>query len=484
MTIVVARLDVRAPRVPGRGRAAVDRLHGLSSSPSCCTGRSSPSSSPSDSGGAPALPPSVARRRLQLLAAASARSPSRSSWQAQAGESGVRALTLAVTLLATLSALGFLVGLAPPPLLRLAWRRPEHQRLQAAIAGLMGATTEEEVAAQVAAADGCDRGRACASRCSTPEGVLIGAHGASEEMLELRDEDGEEIVDVDVRRSGSLVVWTSRYAPYFGGEELRLLPHARRADRARARPLAPLRAGARGAAGARAGGRAEVELHRARRARAAHARHEHQRRDRDPPRPRATCSTSQRSVLRETLRDQGRRLGSARRAAARPVAPRRRGDLDRPAAAPPCGQRVEELVRSTAGERARRRAGRGRTRALEATVDPVGLRPHPRRNLVANALRYGEPPVIVRAEQRDRHFRLAVEDRGPGVPPEFVPDLFERFTRSTSAHERGVRHRPRPGDRALVRERPPRRAGLRAGVTRPAPASSSCSRAPTATATT
>jgi signal transduction histidine kinase len=51
-------------------------------------------------------------------------------------------------------------------------------------------------------------------------------------------------------------------------------------------------------------------------------------------------------------------------------------------------------------------------------------------NLVTNAFRYGQPPVTVRAEQSDRHFRLTVEDSGPGVPMEFVPDLFERFTRS------------------------------------------------------
>jgi signal transduction histidine kinase len=74
---------------------------------------------------------------------------------------------------------------------------------------------------------------------------------------------------------------------------------------------------------------------------------------------------------------------------------------------------------------------------LEAAVDPAAF-DRILTNLVANALRYGEPPVIVRAEQRDRHFRLAVEDRGPGVPAEFVPDLFERFTRSARAQERGI----------------------------------------------
>ena len=51
-------------------------------------------------------------------------------------------------------------------------------------------------------------------------------------------------------------------------------------------------------------------------------------------------------------------------------------------------------------------------------------------NLVTNAFRYGVPPIRVHAEQTDRHFRLTVEDEGNGVVPEFVPDLFERFTRS------------------------------------------------------
>jgi signal transduction histidine kinase len=51
-------------------------------------------------------------------------------------------------------------------------------------------------------------------------------------------------------------------------------------------------------------------------------------------------------------------------------------------------------------------------------------------NLITNAFRYGEPPVRIRADRQDRHFRLAVEDSGAGVDPEFVPQLFERFTRS------------------------------------------------------
>lgn len=50
-------------------------------------------------------------------------------------------------------------------------------------------------------------------------------------------------------------------------------------------------------------------------------------------------------------------------------------------------------------------------------------------NLVLNALCYGAPPVEIRGEEGET-FRLVVEDRGVGVPLEFVPRLFERFSRS------------------------------------------------------
>jgi len=72
---------------------------------------------------------------------------------------------------------------------------------------------------------------------------------------------------------------------------------------------------------------------------------------------------------------------------------------------------------------------------LEVRIDPAAL-DRIVSNLVTNALRYGRPPVVVRAERADRHFRLAVEDAGPGVPDEFVPSLFERFTRSRSGRDR------------------------------------------------
>jgi signal transduction histidine kinase len=59
-------------------------------------------------------------------------------------------------------------------------------------------------------------------------------------------------------------------------------------------------------------------------------------------------------------------------------------------------------------------------------------------NLVANALRYGEPPVQVVARQTDTHLRIAVQDQGEGIDPSFVPHLFDRFQRSDRSRARGT----------------------------------------------
>jgi signal transduction histidine kinase len=94
----------------------------------------------------------------------------------------------------------------------------------------------------------------------------------------------------------------------------------------------------------------------------------------------------------------------------------------------PIRRRVEELVRMVAGDR-----------ADEVTIQipddlevEADLTAFDRivSNLVVNALRHGQAPVIVTARQRDTHFRLTVEDRGRGVESSFVPRLFDRFARS------------------------------------------------------
>ena len=67
--------------------------------------------------------------------------------------------------------------------------------------------------------------------------------------------------------------------------------------------------------------------------------------------------------------------------------------------------------------------------ALEADVDVDAL-DRIVSNLIVNACRYGEPPIVVKAREERGVLRVVVEDHGPGVPAEFVPQLFERFARS------------------------------------------------------
>jgi len=90
--------------------------------------------------------------------------------------------------------------------------------------------------------------------------------------------------------------------------------------------------------------------------------------------------------------------------------------------------RIQDLLKMLVGER----AGDVKLSVpaeLETIVDPDAF-DRILSNLIVNATRYGSDPIEISAEQQDRHFRLTVEDRGSGVPAEFVPELFERFTRS------------------------------------------------------
>jgi signal transduction histidine kinase len=58
-------------------------------------------------------------------------------------------------------------------------------------------------------------------------------------------------------------------------------------------------------------------------------------------------------------------------------------------------------------------------------------------NLVENALRHGEGAVRVEARSVDGHVELHVHDEGAGLPAEFVPRAFQRFSRSDESRTSG-----------------------------------------------
>ena len=110
--------------------------------------------------------------------------------------------------------------------------------------------------------------------------------------------------------------------------------------------------------------------------------------------------------------------------------------------------RLDLLVREVA-ERARRRSP---STPFRLDLEPTVINGAPERleravgNLIDNALKYGAPGAPVEVSLAGHE--LTVRDHGPGIPPEDLPHIFDRFYR-------GARSRGRPGSGlglAIVRQ--------------------------------
>ena len=363
---------------------------------------------------------SVARKRMRMLAFASSALTVALILAVAAGdEESVGSLLVA--LLATLSGVAFLLGFAPPAGLRLLWRRPEQARMQEAIGGLMAATSEEEVAARVLPPMASMVGARGIALEST-DGTRIGAHGSI-------DESNGDVARWELP-FGRLVVRTSMFAPFFGDEERKLL--------------------------ATLGSLTGLALDRARLfAQERAVREALQRADELKNQFVALAAHELRSPvgaiygLSETLAARGGLLAPAQVEELRSALTtqiRRLREL------------VEQLLDLSRldAEAVVIRPQRVRVRErLERIVDsisplesvPIGLEVDPSleaeldvealdrivSNLILNACRYGEPPVLVSAAKENGTLRVTVQDNGPGVPAEFVPQLFDRFARSAAS---------------------------------------------------
>jgi signal transduction histidine kinase len=369
--------------------------------------------------------PSVARIRMRMLSFASAALTVAiiSSAVATGQDSGGAAF---VQLLALLSGVAFLLGLEPPQLVRFAWRAPEQQRLQEAIRGLMTlATTRTEVAQRVLG----------------PVAALVGARAAC-----IYDADGnvlaqqwvpEETGGIDpVRVEEPGVVlhgWTSPYAPFFGEDELRALhtvaaltgialdrvrlfeqEHESRLALERANELmtnfVALAAHELRTPVTTVHGFVQTLNHLGDRLEES---------QKDELRLALEQQTARMAALVEQLLDLSRLDAEAVE-----VKPQ---ELD-------LRQRLRDVVAVAAGSR----LGDVRVEVIGPTVAVVdpSILDHIVTNLVTNALRYGQAPVLVNAVVDGGQVRISVEDAGPGVASEIEETLFERFTRAGVARDR------------------------------------------------
>lgn len=314
----------------------------------------------------------------------------------------------------------FFFGFAPPKALRTVWREPEEELLRRSVDELLVAAEPEDV-----------------TRIVLPQmAAIVGARGvalldADDRVLGVYGIDPHEAAESASERfdlgQGAVVAWTSPYAPLFAQEEFELLrslggfallAYEQKSQVARER-------------------RALEEADQLKTNFIALASHElrtpasvihgiastlHLRGD--------LLEDDQVRHLRQTLYEQTDRM---RRLVDQLL------DLSRLEAngiriePQPLNvfSRVQELLGLVVAEGAKDVTVNVPV-DLEALVDPNAF-DRIVSNLIVNATRYGGAPIEISAEQRDRHFRLRVEDHGHGVPAEFVPQLFERFTRSSSS---------------------------------------------------
>jgi signal transduction histidine kinase len=330
---------------------------------------------------------------------------------------------LLVALLGTASGVAFLLGFAPPAILRMLWRRPEQARMQEAIGGLMTATSEEEVAARVLP----PMARMVGARgiaLDAPDGRRVAVHGAV-------DEPTGNVAQWELP-FGRLIVRTSTFAPFFGDEERKLLTTL--------------------------GSLTGLALDRARLfAQERAARHTLERADELKSQFVALAAHELRSPvgaiygLSETLAERGDQLRPDQveelqtsltaqirrlRELVEQLLDLSRLDADAVVIRPQrvrVRERLEEIVESVSPRESVPIALEVDP-SLEAELDVEAL-DRIVSNLILNACRYGEPPVLVKAAKENGTIRVTVQDNGPGVPAEFVPQLFDRFARSAATAE-------------------------------------------------
>lgn len=175
--------------------------------------------------------PSIARRRMRLLSSGSAALNLALILAGLVSSVDSIGLSLVVQLLAMASAILFFVGFAPPPLLRVLWRREEQEELRRATVKLMVATLSSEVTSSILPhMSAIVGGRATAML--DRRGEIIDEHQVSDEMRASVAEGAavngshsgfaQDVIVLDAP-FGKLIVWGTTATPIFGQDEIEFL---------------------------------------------------------------------------------------------------------------------------------------------------------------------------------------------------------------------------------------------------------------------
>lgn len=157
--------------------------------------------------------PTLVRRRLRLLAAATA-TLGLALLLVTATQDAGDGFVVAVQLVSMIAAGLFLVGFAPPSVLRTYWRQAEERALHDASVRLMGATTPAEVAhLLVPHLQAVLAARAVAL---VHRGEVLAATG---EQAAVALEVGDGTATTHALSSGALHVWPNPYTPFFADEQ-------------------------------------------------------------------------------------------------------------------------------------------------------------------------------------------------------------------------------------------------------------------------
>ncbi len=375
--------------------------------------------------------PTVVRLRLRTLAAAVAILAVALLLASAGGDGEAQPIDVFVALLAVIAAPLFLVGLAPPPSVLNRWRRGDEVALRRAEAGLVAATSPDEVASSllpyVARTLGGD-----AAVLAAPDGRILASHGVDDEGAAALwrsagsgDDVRRSLMSIGMR-SGTLIVAGDRYAPFFGREERAVLERLGSLTDVALRRAAVTESERAGAAEVQ---RANVAI----REFVSIASH-------DLRTPIAIVKGFADTLVDSwpALSDEDKltHIGTIGRQADQlsrlvtdllTVSQLDVGAIEPYLEAVDLSGLVTEVVADLGHEAEISIAPGTLVRADEDHASRII------RNLVENAAGYGQPPVQITARPVAGAVELRVRDHGAGVPEAFVPRLFERFSRAEAS---------------------------------------------------